>query len=123
MKRQIVTVVLMGMFTLTVVSCGRTACRRICEWMEKCTGEVNDCEDECYDEYGDYDGDCRKAMRAFGRCVDDKSCEEVVDDCQDQAEDLLDDCEDEKHAAERTSIDDQRAIEQAVQRLVEPFVD
>jgi len=93
-KRACVIALMYIGFSLTMVNCGRTACRRLCEWMEKCSDDApSDCEDECYDDYKDVSDDCQDAMRDLGGCVDGKSCDDVVDDCKSEAEEFLDECE------------------------------
>ena len=74
--------------------CARTACNRICDWLEDCGYDDSECEDDCVSDYYDGDWDCRSAMRDFGRCVDDKDCSEATYKCDDELEDLGDECSD-----------------------------
>ena len=93
MQKRLLPIVVCVSSALVLASCGRTACKRICEWLDDCEQNIDDCEDECKDEYDDADRDCRSAMRAFGRCVKGESCQDGAESCENEAEDLMDDCE------------------------------
>ena len=81
-------------------SSARDSCESLCEWLDRCGGDVADvsCSDSqidaCVDNYHDLDGDCQDAYDDFAECLEDTNkCEEAGKECLDEANTVQKECD------------------------------
>ena len=95
--KKFLSVALTIFLAFTFSACTKKACERICECLEEELEDLglgfdeDDCIDDCTDDTKDEGGDCRKAIRDYGRCLKSENCD--FDDCDDEDEEVYDECD------------------------------
>jgi len=77
MKKLALVFVTLAAAAMIASGCARATCEKI----DEACGNID--IDECMDDYNDGDADCKKAMRDYADCVDDKGCDSEA--CWDKA--------------------------------------